>query len=118
MIHSYGQDIRYFKLKTPYPDVFKPILDSNNLAIHAYGEGYVQEWEDPVRMIAFLKWDSDSIILNAYGVQPDSTLTMWLNQTDFAIALAKKLSQWREFKVVGHSEFILDFDNDADLVAN
>ena len=43
---------------------------------------------------------------------------MWLNQTDFAIALAKKLSQWREFKVVGHSEFILDFDNDADLVSN
>ena len=112
MIKAYGTDIRYFKLKTPYPDVFKPILDSNNLAIHAYGEGYVQEWEDPVRMIAFLKWDSDSIILNAYGVQPDSTMTMWLAQTDFAIALAKKLSQWREYKVVGHSEFILDFDND------
>ena len=68
MIRSYGTDIRYFKLKTPYPEVFKPILDANNLAIHAYGEGYVQEWEDPVRMIAYLKWDSDSIILNAYGV--------------------------------------------------
>ena len=69
MIKAYGTDIRYFKMKTPYPDVLKPILDSNNLAIHAYGEGDVQEWEDPVRMIAFLKWDSDSIILNAYGVQ-------------------------------------------------
>ena len=43
-------------------------------------------------MIAFLKWDADSIILNAYGVQPDSNMTMWLDQTDFAIALAKKLS--------------------------
>ena len=28
-------------------------------------------------MIAFLKWDSDSIILNAYGVQPDSTMTIY-----------------------------------------
>ena len=40
-IRAYGTDIRYWKLKTPYPEVFKPILDANNLAIHAYGEGYV-----------------------------------------------------------------------------
>ena len=79
MIKAYGTDIRYFKLKTPYPDLFKPILDTNNLAVHAYGEGYVQEWEDWVPMIAFLKWDSDGIILNAYGIQPDSNLTMWLD---------------------------------------
>ena len=101
-----------------HPEIFKPILDSNNLAIHAYGEGYVQEWEDPVRMIAFLKWDSDGIILNAYGIQPDSTMTMWLDQTDFAISLAKKLSQWREYKVVGHSEVIMDFNDDSDLINN
>lgn len=92
MIRAYGTDIRYYKLKTPYPEVFKPILDLNNLAAHAYGEGYVQEWEDPVKMIAYIKWDSDSIILNAWGAVPDSTMTMWLDQTDFAIALAKKLA--------------------------
>lgn len=69
-------------------------------------------------MIAYLKWDSDGLVLNAYGIQPDSTLTMYLNQTDFAIALAKKLSQWREYKVVGRSEFILDFDSDQDLIQN
>ena len=105
-------------MKTPYPEVFKPILDSNNLAIHAYGEGYVQEWEDPVHMIALLKFESDGINLNAYGIIPDSTITMWLDQTDFAISLAKKLSQWREYKVVGNTEFILDFDNDNDLIEN
>lgn len=98
--------------------MFKPILDSNNLAIHAYGEGYVQEWEDPVHMIALLKFESDGINLNAYGIIPDSTITMWLDQTDFAISLAKKLSQWREYKVVGNTEFILDFDNDNDLIEN
>ena len=43
---------------------------------------------------------------------------MWLDQTDFAISLARKLSQWREYKVVGHSEFILDFDSDHDLIEN
>ena len=91
-IKAAGVDIRYYKLQTPYPEVFKPILDSNQLSIHAYGEGYVQEWEDPVKMIAYIKWDSDSLALNAYGIVPESTMTMWLNQTDFAIALAKKLS--------------------------
>ena len=43
---------------------------------------------------------------------------MWLDQTDFAISLAKKLSQWKEYKVVGHSEFILDFDGVDDLARN
>jgi hypothetical protein len=118
MIKSYGTDIRYFKLQTPYPDIFKPILDSNNLAIHAYGEGYVQEWEDPVKMIAYIKWDSDGIVLNQYGIVPDSTMTMWIDQTDFAIKFARKLSQWREYKVVGKSEVILDFDSNNDLIQN
>lgn len=118
MIKAYGTDIRYFKLKNNYPSEFKPILDSNMLAVHAYGEGYVQEWEDPVCMVAYLKFDSDGLILNAYGIQPDTTMTMWLDQTDFAIALAKKLSQWREYKVVGKSEFILDFTKDDDLISN
>ena len=71
-----------------------------------------------MNMIALLKFESDGINLNAYGIIPDSTITMWLDQTDFAISLAKKLSQWREYKVVGHSEFILDFDNDDDLIKN
>lgn len=60
-------------------------------------------------MVAYIKWDSDEIILNSYGIQPDSTMTMWLNQTDFAIAMSKKLAQLKEYKVVGNSEFILDF---------
>ena len=117
-IKAAGVDIRYYKLQTPYPEVFKPILDSNQLSIHAYGEGYVQEWEDPVKMIAYLKFDSDSLALNAYGIVSDSTMTMWLNQTDFAIAMAKKLSQWREYKAVGNSEFILDFESADDLIKN
>ena len=71
-----------------------------------------------MNMIALLKFESDGINLNAYGIIPDSTVTMWLDQTDFAISLAKKLSQWREYKVVGNSEFILDFDDSNDLIQN
>ena len=71
-----------------------------------------------MNMIALLKFESDGINLNAYGIIPDSTITMWLDQTDFAISLAKKLSQWREYKVVGNSEFILDFDDSNDLIQN
>lgn len=78
-IRSYGTDIRYFKLKNSYPEEFKPILDANNLAVHAYGEGYVQEWYEPIPMIAFLKFDQDGLILNAYGIQPDSQMTMWMD---------------------------------------
>ena len=118
MIHNYGLDIRYYKLKLPYPDTFKPILDSNNLSAHAYGEAFVQEWEDPVRMIAYIKWDQDSVVLNAWGAVPESNMTMWIDQTDFAISFASKLAQWKEYKVVGHSEFILDFDSADDMIRN
>lgn len=118
MIKAYGLDINYYKLKTPYPEVFKPILDSRMLGIHAYGEDYTPEFHDEVKMIAYIKWEQDGIVLNSYGIQPDSSMTMWVNQTDFAIAMAKHLSQWRSYKVVGNSEFILDFDNDQDLIDN
>ena len=57
MIKSYGLDINYYKIKNHYAEVFKPILDTNNLSIHAYGEEFAQEWEDPVKMIAYIKWD-------------------------------------------------------------
>ena len=40
MIHSYGLSINYYKLKNNYPEIFKPILDSNHLSIHAYGEEF------------------------------------------------------------------------------
>lgn len=59
-------------------------------------------------MIAYIKWETDDILLNGYGITPNEGLTMWVNRTDFAIALAKKLSQWREYKVVGKNEFIID----------
>lgn len=109
MIKAYGLDINYYKLKPLYPEIFKPILDANHLSIHAYGEEFAQEWEDPVKMIAYIHFEQDGIILNSYGIQPDSNITMYLNQTDFAIAMARKLSRWQEYKVVGDSEFILDF---------
>lgn len=40
MIRAYGLDINYYKLKNDYAEVFKPILDTNNLSIHAYGEEF------------------------------------------------------------------------------
>lgn len=117
-IRSYGVDIRYYKLKTPYPEVFKPILDANHLSMHAYGEEFAQEWEDPVRMVAHVSFESDGLVLNSYGVQPESAITMYLDQSDFAVAMARKLSRWREYPVVGRAEFILDFDSDQDLIRN
>lgn len=68
MIKAYGLDINYYKIKPLYPEIFKPILDSNHLSIHAYGEEFAQEWEDPVKMIAYIRFEHDGIILNSYGI--------------------------------------------------
>lgn len=52
------------------------------------------------------------------GIQPDSNMTMWVSQTEFALAFAKALGQWKEYPVVGKNEFILDFDSEQDLIDN
>ena len=48
MIRAYGLDINYYKIKSPYPEEFKPILDSRMMGIHAYGEDYTPEFHDPI----------------------------------------------------------------------
>lgn len=68
MIRAYGLDIRYYKMKSPYPVELKPILDSRMLGIHAYGEDYTPEFHESVPMIAYIKWESDGIVLNSYGI--------------------------------------------------
>lgn len=118
MIRAYGVDLRYYKLKCPYPEVFKPILDMNNLTMHAYGYDPTPEYEVETPLIAYWQFSDDTLVLNAYGVQPNRVAKCWIDATDFAIAFAKKLSEYKEYKVNADGEIELEFDNLADFMEN
>lgn len=118
MIRAYGVDLRYYKLKCPYPEVFKPILDMNNLTMHAYGYDPTPEYEVETPLIAYWQFSDDTLVLNAYGIQPNRVAKCWIDATDFAIAFAKKLSEYKEYKVKADGEIILEFDNLADFMEN
>lgn len=118
MIRAYGVDLRYYKLKCPYPEVFKPILDLNNLTMHAYGYDPTPEYEVETPLIAYWQFSDDTLVLNAYGVQPNRVAKCWIDATDFAIAFAKKLAEYKEYKVHCDGEIELEFDNLADFMEN
>ena len=118
MIRAYGVDLRYYKLKCPYPEVFKPILDMNNLTMHAYGYDPTPEYEVETPLIAYWQFSDDTLVLNAYGVQPNRVAKCWIDATDFAVAFAKKLAEYKEYKVKCNTEIVLEFDNLADFMEN
>ena len=118
MIRAYGVDVRYYKLKCPYPEVFKPILDLNNLTMHAYGYDPTPEYDVETPLIVYWKYEDNSLVLNAYGVQPNRVAKCWIDATDFAIAFAKKLAEYKEYKVNAEDEIELEFDGLQDFMEN
>ena len=118
MIRAYGVDVRYYKLKCPYPEVFKPILDLNNLTMHAYGYDPTPEYDVETPLIVYWKYEDNTVVLNAYGVQPNRVAKCWIDATDFAIAFAKKLAEYKEYKVNSEDEIDLEFENLSDFTEN
>lgn len=98
-IRQYGIDCNYYKLKIPYLEVFKPILDDNNLISHAYGQDSNPDYSISSNMITFMTVEDDILQLNKYGVIPDMNVTFYFNSTDFACSLAYKLGQLKEYKI-------------------
>ena len=115
MIRAYGLDLHYYKLKCPYPEIFKPILDMNKLTMHAYGYDPTPEYEVETPIIAYWQFSDDTLILNQYGVQPNRVAKCWIDATDFAIAFAKKLSEYKEYKVDSDVDIELEFDSILDF---
>jgi len=100
IIRAYGIDCTYNKLKLPYPEVFKTVIDQNNLLLHAYGYDDNPNYELSARMITYMEVDSDVLNLNKYGVVPNTDSMFYFDSTDFAAALATKLGQYKEYKIL------------------
>ena len=99
IIRQYGVDVNYYKLKLPYMEQFKTIVDQNTVLLHAYGYSEEPDYSVSARMISYMEVQDDLLNLDKYGVVPNTTVNFWFDRDDFACALAQKLGQLKEYKV-------------------
>lgn len=99
VLRSYGVDCNYYKLKIPYPEVFKTVVDQNNIVRAAYGEDPDPNYKVSAEMITYMEVENDIFQLNKFGAFPSTNVNFYFDSKDFATALAYKLGQFKEYKV-------------------
>ena len=99
IIHQYGVDCNYYKLKTNYPNFFKTSIDQNNLILHAYGYDVNPDYSLSAKMITYMEVENDIFNLNKYGIIPNSDVNFYFDATEFACNLAVCLGKYKEFKI-------------------
>lgn len=123
IIRQYGVDCNYYKIKIPYLEKFKKIIDDNVLILHAYGQDSNPDYSISSDMLTYMEVENDIFQLNKYGVIPNMDVNFYFDSTDFACALAYKLGQLKEYPIkeqffaIEVPEVISDFvtyDTDGD----
>ena len=99
IIRAYGIDCHYFRMKVPEMETFRQILDQNNLLLQAYGYNDSPSYCISADMITYMEVENDIFNLNKFGIVPTTDVNFYFDSTDFAIALAEKVGQLREYKI-------------------
>ena len=118
ILRSYGVDCNYYKLKLPYPEIFKTIIDKNNIVRAAYGEEPDPNYKISAEMITYMEVENDIFQLNKFGAFPNTNVNFYFDSGDFATSLAVKLGQYKEYRI---NEQLIDIEftaNEADKFEN
>lgn len=99
IIRSYGIDCEYCSLKTPYPEVFDMTVNQNNLLLHAYGFDHDPKYPFHASLIGYMQVENDIFQLSKYGIIPNTDVTFYFEEGDFATALATQLGRLHEYSV-------------------
>lgn len=99
IIRSYGIDCEYCALKTPYPEVFDMDVNQNNLLLHAYGFDHDPKYPFHASLIGYMQVENDIFQLSKYGIIPNTDVTFYFEEGDFATALATQLGRLHEYSV-------------------
>jgi len=91
IIRQYGIDVNYYKLKVPYFEQYKTVVDQNALLRHAYGYDEEPDYSVSADMISYMEVNDDLLQLDKYGIVPNTTVNFWFDREDFACCLAQKM---------------------------
>lgn len=114
LLRSYGLDCHYYKLKIPYPEIFRTVVNRNNVIRAAYGEDPDPDFKLSADMISYMEVENDIFQLNKFGVVPTTNVNFYFDSTDFATALAYRLGQYREYPVYEQEIEITFTENEVD----
>lgn len=107
LIRQYGVDCNYYKIKIPYSEYFRPIIDHNAKVRSAYGEDIEPDYSISSDMLTFMEVENDVFQLNKYGIIPNMDVNFYFNTKDFACSLASKLGQLKEYPIT-ETEFSIE----------
>lgn len=99
IIRSYGIDCEYCSLETPYPEVFDTTVNQNNLLLHAYGFDHDPKYPFHASLIGYMQVENDIFQLSKYGIIPNTDVTFYFEEGDFATSLAAQLGRLHEYSV-------------------
>ena len=99
IIRSYGIDCEYCSLQTPYPEIFDTTVTQNNLLLHAYGFDHDPKYPFHASLIGYMQVENDIFQLSKYGIIPNTDVTFYFEEGDFATSLASQLGRLHEYTV-------------------
>ena len=99
IIRSFGIDCEYCALQTPYPEIFDTTVNQNNLLLHAYGFDHDPKYPFHASIIGYMQVENDIFQLSKYGIIPNTDVTFYFEEGDFATALASQLGRLHEYTV-------------------
>lgn len=112
VIHSYGIDCNYYKIKIPYPEIFSKVVDQNNIILHAYGYDVNPDYSISANMITYMEVENDIFQLNKFGIMPNTDVNFYFDAIEFAANLAYKLGKYREYKLKNTKSYVLDLSKE------
>lgn len=99
IISQYGVDCNYYKIKIPYAEYFKPILDHNNVIQAAYGQFSHPDYRLSTDTVTYVTVEDDIFQLNKFGLSPNTDVTFYFDINQFACDFAYCLGQIKEYKI-------------------
>lgn len=99
LIRSYGVDCRYWKMNTSEFTDFRGVVDENVRLLRAYGCNVDPKYDCSANMITYMEVETDILNLQKWGMTPNVTTTFYFDSGDFAVQLATKCGQLKEYKI-------------------
>lgn len=113
IIHSYGIDCNFHKLKANYLNDLDNETNSNELNIEAYGHDPDPKYLISSPMISYMEVENDIFNLNKYGIIPNADVNFYFDRIDFATRFASKLGKLQEY-YIKPVKLSIEFENPDD----
>lgn len=113
IIHSYGIDCNFYKLKSNYSKEIDQLINDTTAVKEAYGYDPNPKYLISSPMITYMEVENDIFNLNKYGIIPNADVNFYFDRIDFATRFATKIGKLEEYRIKPIN-LSIEFDNASD----